>query len=93
MKGEYLMIYSKANLNNFKGLELNTDISIRKVNNWSFGETFVDLDEQTIACTKRKKEQKRLLQLQKTLLEQTKHAVNISLYGYSYIEASKSKRK
>lgn len=80
------MEYSKSN--NRKGLKITTGTNICKVNNYSFG-----LDEATYKSLKRQEEKKRLLQQQKNLLQITKHAVNISNRGYSYIEASKPKSK
>lgn len=81
------MGYSKSNSNNRKGLKLTTGTNICKVNNYSFG-----LDEAGYAFMQRKQEERELLQLQKRLLQTTKHAVNISLCGYAYAEA-KPKQK
>ncbi|MCI8778407.1 MAG: hypothetical protein HFI87_04600 [Bacilli bacterium] len=79
------MEYSKLNSNNCKGLKITIGTSICKVNTYNFVDTFASLDDKTI--------EKRLLQLQRELLQITKHAVNISARGCSYIKASKPKRK
>lgn len=80
------MEYSKSN--NRKGLKITTGTNICKVDNYSFG-----LDEKTSKFLERQEEKRRLIRLQNNLLQITKHAVNISNSGFSYIEASKPKSK
>jgi len=87
------MDYSKSTPNNLKGIKLAIDTDVCAVRNWSLGEILVGSDEELIKRKKKEQEKKNLLQLQKSLLEQTKHAMSLRNYGYSFVEAGKFKRK
>lgn len=82
-----------SNSNKRNDLIITTGTNVRKVNNWSWGYEIADLDEKTICSIKRKQRKKELLQLQKSLIQITKHATAIGRCGCSHIEAINPKCK